>query len=153
MDYVSNSSYIILSNSTNSHKLNIANFYDINGNKIHTEKLLEEETGPGIPSRLLKLLDNNFVNKIRPSRIVIRPIINLRHSISCWLYVYDKNDNCIIHHAFKCQINNFKELINNERLQNNEYCRNIDWIWVKHNKDKIKFEIQKERKVSECCIM
>lgn len=145
MSIITNSSYVLLSNTPDSHRLNQVDFYDIDGNKIHTEPLFENEWGRCIPKRIYNMLDYNFINKIRPTRIVIGPTIKLNYFVSCWFYVYDKNDNCIIHYAFKKPVTSFDQLI---KIKIEENCNEgIDWIWVKNNRKKIKFEIHKERKI------
>lgn len=149
MTIIQNSSYVVLKSTPDSHRVNLAEFYDIDGNMIYKENLKDIEWGMTIPQRILNMIDPKYVNKARPKKIILGPKINLNYINSIWLYIYDKNDNCIIHHTYQNEISNLDDLIKNKI--NDINSEGIDWKWVNENKEKVEFKNYK--KMTSCIIL
>lgn len=135
-----NSSYTIHKSSKNNHRLDLAEFYSADGDKLHTETLLEGEYNVSWPTRITNMIDPNYVNKARPVKIIYGAHIKMGFGPACWIYAYDKNGNCIMHQAQRERVNNLDELA--DFKLKNLYSYGVDWNWIKDNKEKIIFEIE-----------
>lgn len=157
MKIITGSSYIKLNSTSNSYKLNLIEFYDIYGNIIYTKQLHKNEWIISIPQKFINMLDINYINKKRPIKFVLGPKININSTTLIWLYIYDKNENCVYHETLnynKFNINNIDDLIkfklNNNKIDNIK--DGIDWEWINNNKNNIIF-INLIKKQKYCSIL